>query len=900
MDDPTDNVPAISTGLDNGFLAIYTAEMALKILGMGFFFGKKAYLKDYWNVLDFIIVTTAYIPLIVTSSSMNLQAIRVLRVLRPLRTISKIKVLKVIVLTLLAAIGPLMETVFILVFMYAIFAIAGLQLFSGILKKRCFALETGIASIDPNGDSDIADTIFCNTDNDCEDYGGELHICGKMIANPVYGITNFDNLPSSLLMVFQIVSTEGWSATMYDVQKTFSPYASIYFLAIIVICTFFLLNLTLAIIKAEFTSKSTDADNGKLDRRFLSHDVKLAEKIERKKGDVLKLIHRRENGEIEYDRYLFHKENLVALNAKKGHSKDFSRRRRGTLGSLTQKFTEFGSALGRRIKFGERAKERLLSVISMMKTSHKNVTIHPSPQDFPARTQGPCFGQNTDEVSFQNKLHPKDQENEAVKPNSFIAEANEQSEQSVKTPTEASVQSLPDARLAQRRTIGMRTSKSPIRPIISQKIQVTPAEQSEGKRALIGMAGIRNRDDGKKLKIEKSASGLDLLSLAEKSERNQISISEDRSFLELPEGRHFAFYPLNKTENEDAVVSKSLVRKINQIKKIENKSNESRASSNRKKNELLPSIFDLAEEVNFRQREIEANIPSGILDDSDFFNDRQRYEMLRRKKASKQKKQKQGFSNAELFSPTAKRVNKEESEDLLSPDERTPLDTIRVVETRYDSEEEDKERFVINLRHLKPSAAFNKGYETLSVDDVLPSEKERQTNKQEQEVIRQLRETRLPMTFRITRYDQDRTVTQTMTRYTQSRAATSFAFQKNSVVQKIRKHRLDVKNFEEHLSKKTSGSIGRTSLAKSTTKHISSRKRGHENAIRFHPGSEDDYLPPGKENDFFEVLKMINKPFKNEEEFDDPETNKKKLKDFKFDDEYKNCRVTNFFRSLVY
>jgi len=383
LDDPTDDEAAISTGLDNTFLGIYTAEMILKIFGMGFYFGKKAYLRDYWNVLDFIIVTTAYIPLIITSSSMNLSAIRVLRVLRPLRTISKIKVLKVIVLTLLAAIGPLMETVFILVFMYAIFAIAGLQLFSGLLKKRCFALETGIPSTNPDGDADINDLIFCNTDSDCEDVGGKLYICGKMIANPLYGITNFDNLPSSLLMVFQIVSTEGWSSTMYDVQKTFSPYAAVYFLAVIVMCTFFLLNLTLAIIKAEFTSKSTDVDKGKVDRRFLSYDVKLAEKLESKKGDVLKLIHRREKGEIEYDKYIFHKENLVALNAKKGHAK-VSRRRRGTIGSLTQKFTAFGSALGRRIKLGERAKKGLLTVMSaarvfsIMKTPRKNAAIHPS------------------------------------------------------------------------------------------------------------------------------------------------------------------------------------------------------------------------------------------------------------------------------------------------------------------------------------------------------------------------------------------------------------------------------------------------------------------------------------------------------------------------------------------
>ena len=33
--------------------------MVLKILGLGFIFGKNSYLKDSWNVLDFVIVVTS-------------------------------------------------------------------------------------------------------------------------------------------------------------------------------------------------------------------------------------------------------------------------------------------------------------------------------------------------------------------------------------------------------------------------------------------------------------------------------------------------------------------------------------------------------------------------------------------------------------------------------------------------------------------------------------------------------------------------------------------------------------------------------------------------------------------------------------------------------------------------
>jgi hypothetical protein len=51
------------------FLGLYSIEMVLKILGMGFVLGSDTYLRDSWNILDFIIVTTAYIPIIFASGA---------------------------------------------------------------------------------------------------------------------------------------------------------------------------------------------------------------------------------------------------------------------------------------------------------------------------------------------------------------------------------------------------------------------------------------------------------------------------------------------------------------------------------------------------------------------------------------------------------------------------------------------------------------------------------------------------------------------------------------------------------------------------------------------------------------------------------------------------------------
>lgn len=65
MEDPADqNPPEYFAVIDNVFLALYSVEMVLKILGLGLIFGEHAYLKNSWNILDFVIVLSGYITLV--------------------------------------------------------------------------------------------------------------------------------------------------------------------------------------------------------------------------------------------------------------------------------------------------------------------------------------------------------------------------------------------------------------------------------------------------------------------------------------------------------------------------------------------------------------------------------------------------------------------------------------------------------------------------------------------------------------------------------------------------------------------------------------------------------------------------------------------------------------------
>jgi len=198
--------------------------MILKIMGLGFLFNTGAYLRDPWNILDFTIVMSAYVTVMqeihsiidnggvkpeVTaesggSSGVSLNSLRSFRVLRPLKAVTSIKGLQILVLSVIKALPLLQETIIVLMSFFVVFAIAGTQLLSGLLKRRCINIKTGIKLDWEDG------FYFCGGENDCpEDY-----FCGKINENPNFGVTNFDNLMYSLLVVFQCVTLEGWSDIM--------------------------------------------------------------------------------------------------------------------------------------------------------------------------------------------------------------------------------------------------------------------------------------------------------------------------------------------------------------------------------------------------------------------------------------------------------------------------------------------------------------------------------------------------------------------------------------------------------------------------------------------------------------------------------------------------------------
>jgi uncharacterized membrane protein len=79
------------------------------------------------------------------------------------------------------------------------------------------------------------------------------------LLNPNWGITSFDTIQDSALMVWQIITLEGWTYVMYSIEETSNFVSNIYFFIIVLVGSFFLVNLTLAVITIFFMQSQEES-----------------------------------------------------------------------------------------------------------------------------------------------------------------------------------------------------------------------------------------------------------------------------------------------------------------------------------------------------------------------------------------------------------------------------------------------------------------------------------------------------------------------------------------------------------------------------------------------------------------------------------------------------------------
>ena len=168
-------------------LAVFVLEAAMKITAVYPTIGK--YFRDGWNVFDFTIVVLSFVP----ATGQFAIIARLARLLRVLRLISALPELRLIVSTLIKSIPSMANVILLMAVIFYVYAIMGFHLFH---------------------------------EHDPQHWG---------------------NVGIALLSLFRIATLEDWTDLMYTGMEL-SPIAWIFFVSFVVIGTFVVINLFIAII----------------------------------------------------------------------------------------------------------------------------------------------------------------------------------------------------------------------------------------------------------------------------------------------------------------------------------------------------------------------------------------------------------------------------------------------------------------------------------------------------------------------------------------------------------------------------------------------------------------------------------------------------------------------------
>uniref|UniRef100_A0A8C0VFW2 Voltage-dependent L-type calcium channel subunit alpha n=1 Tax=Cyanistes caeruleus TaxID=156563 RepID=A0A8C0VFW2_CYACU len=264
---PEDDTNIANSSLEKieyAFLIFFAIEAMLKIIAYGFLFHTDAYLRNGWNVLDFSIVTLGLITMTLEQVNVkqggpsggkggfDVKALRAFRVLRPLRLVSGVPsaCLQVVLNSIIKAMVPLLHIALLVLFMIIIYAIVGQELFKGRMHKTCYYLGT-VGSEKP------APCTSSGHGRHCSINGTE---CRSGWPGPNNGITHFDNFGFAMLTVYQCITMEGWTEVLYWVNDAMgNEWPWIYFVSLILLGSFFVLNLVLGVLSGEFTKEREKA-----------------------------------------------------------------------------------------------------------------------------------------------------------------------------------------------------------------------------------------------------------------------------------------------------------------------------------------------------------------------------------------------------------------------------------------------------------------------------------------------------------------------------------------------------------------------------------------------------------------------------------------------------------------
>ncbi|XP_019586527.2 voltage-dependent T-type calcium channel subunit alpha-1G isoform X12 [Rhinolophus sinicus] len=309
----------ILQAFDDFIFAFFAVEMVVKMVALGIF-GKKCYLGDTWNRLDFFIVIAGMLEYSLDLQNVSFSAVRTVRVLRPLRAINRVPSMRILVTLLLDTLPMLGNVLLLCFFVFFIFGIVGVQLWAGLLRNRCFLPENFSLPLSVEleryyqTENEDENPFICSqprengmrscrsvptlrgeggggppcgldyeaynssSNTTCVNWNQYYTNCSPGEHNPFKGAINFDNIGYAWIAIFQVITLEGWVDIMYFVMDAHSFYNFIYFILLIIVGSFFMINLCLVVIATQFSeTKQRESQLMREQRvRFLSNASTLA------------------------------------------------------------------------------------------------------------------------------------------------------------------------------------------------------------------------------------------------------------------------------------------------------------------------------------------------------------------------------------------------------------------------------------------------------------------------------------------------------------------------------------------------------------------------------------------------------------------------------------------------
>ncbi|XP_035912749.1 sodium channel protein para isoform X18 [Anopheles stephensi] len=255
------------------FTGIYTFESAVKVMARGFILQPFTYLRDAWNWLDFVVIALAYVTMGIDLG--NLAALRTFRVLRALKTVAIVPGLKTIVGAVIESVKNLRDVIILTMFSLSVFALMGLQIYMGVLTQKCIK-EFPMDGSWGNLTHESWELFNSNDSNWFYSESGDIPLCGNSSGagqcdegyiclqgygkNPNYGYTSFDTFGWAFLSAFRLMTQDYWENLYQLVLRSAGPWHMLFFIVIIFLGSFYLVNLILAIVAMSYDELQKKAE----------------------------------------------------------------------------------------------------------------------------------------------------------------------------------------------------------------------------------------------------------------------------------------------------------------------------------------------------------------------------------------------------------------------------------------------------------------------------------------------------------------------------------------------------------------------------------------------------------------------------------------------------------------